>query len=577
MNTSHKPEGPWSPRNCRAPLHPSHPSNPTPRPNKQLNATLGKAIAAIAAPNHDRTYFFRVSPSESLTSCKRRGPTRSFADTVLPVISPGKHRKQVLVIFTMSSDPAYTVPLWIDGETLPTSPTPTFPVTQSTTNKTVHHAASATTQDALNAAASSKTAFASWKRTSHVIRRDLILRVAAYYEANASSLITYQMLETSCEESWAKQNVELAMRYLKEIAACISSVNGTIPQLEKPNTMGFVFKEPVGPVLCIAPWNAALILATRGVASAIAAGCTVVFKASELSPRTHFAITEAFTEAGLPKGVLNQIQTTREGAAEVTEALIAHEAIRKVEFIGSAAVGRIIGQLAAKYLKPVLLELGGKCPAIVLDDADLAEAAKLCALGAVLHHGQICFSTERIIVHEKVAEKFQQLIVEAMEDAGSHAGSAVSASIAQHATDVLQDSEATGQIFLVGGPSSSTSSSLRPSIVLNPKDARIVDEETFGPSASLYVIDSDTAAIELANRSAYGLNATIWSSNMERALKMSRELEYGQVHINSISVYTSPTASQGGVKSSGWGRQNGRWGIEEFLVDKFVSWHGKAT
>jgi acyl-CoA reductase-like NAD-dependent aldehyde dehydrogenase len=408
------------------------------------------------------------------------------------------------------------------------------------------------------------------------MRRDLILRVAASFEANASNLIMYQMLETSCEESWAKQNVDLATRYLKEIAACISSVNGVIPQLEKPNTMGFVFKEPIGPVLCIAPWNAALILATRGVASAIAAGCTVVFKASELSPRTHFAITEAFTQAGVPKGVLNQIQTNRGEAAEVTEALIAHEAIRKVEFIGSAAVGRIIGQLAAKHLKPVLLELGGKCPAIVLDDADLDEAAKLCAMGAVLHHGQICFSTERIIVHEKVADKFQQLLIKAMEDAGRHSGSAVSESIARHANDVLKDSEAAGETFLLGGPSTNPMS-LKPTIVLNPTDTRIVDEETFGPSASLYVISSDKAAIELANRSAYGLNATIWSTNMERALKMSRELEYGQVHINSISVYTSPTASQGGVKSSGWGRQNGRWGLEEFLVDKFVSWHGKAS
>jgi acyl-CoA reductase-like NAD-dependent aldehyde dehydrogenase len=477
----------------------------------------------------------------------------------------------------MSRDSSYTVPLWLDGEAPPTHEKSTFPVTQATSNKTVHYATSATAQDALYAATSSKSAFAKWKSTSHVTRRDLIMRVAAYYEANARDFITYQMLETSCEESWAKQNVDLATRYLKEIAACISSVNGVIPQLEKPNTMGFVFKEPVGPVLCIAPWNAALILATRGIASAIAAGCTVVFKASELSPRTHFAITEAFTQAGVPNGVLNQIQTSREDAPAVTEALIAHEAIRKVEFIGSAAVGRIIAQLAAKYLKPVLLELGGKCPAIVLDDADLEEAAKLCALGAVLHHGQICFSTERIIVHESVADKFQKLLVKAMEDAGSHAGSAVSASIAQHATDVLQDASTSGSAFLLGGPSSCEELSLKPTIVLNPKDTRIVDEETFGPSASVYVVDSDVAAIELANHSAYGLNATIWSSNMERALKISRELEYGQVHINSISVYTSPTASQGGMKSSGWGRQNGRWGIEEFLVDKFVSWHGKAV
>ncbi|PSN72375.1 aldehyde dehydrogenase [Corynespora cassiicola Philippines] len=476
----------------------------------------------------------------------------------------------------MLPNPRHAVPIWVDNERLIPSSSLAFPVIQSTTGSTVHFATSATASDALKAAESSKKAFKQWKSAPHVTRRDIILRVAAHYETHAESLIKDQMLETSCDEGWARQNVDLATRYLKEIAACVSSVTGVIPQLEKPGAMGFVFKEPVGPVLCIAPWNAALILATRGIASAIAAGCTVVFKASELCPKTHFAITSAFVQAGLPPGVLNQIQSRREDASEVTEALIAHEAIRKVEFIGSAAVGRIIGQIAAKHLKPVLMELGGKCPAIVLDDADLEQAASLCALGAVLHHGQICFSTERIIVHEAVAERFQGLLVDAMQHAEGHGGAAVTESIAKHAEDVLKDSEAKGDRFLVGGTSYSKPLTLRPTIVVNPKDSRIVDEETFGPSASLYVVSSDEAAIELANRSAYGLNATIWSTNMERALKMARELEYGQVHVNSISVYTSPTASQGGVKGSGFGRQNGKWGLEEFLVDKFVSWHGKA-
>ncbi|KAF2439469.1 salicylaldehyde dehydrogenase [Karstenula rhodostoma CBS 690.94] len=474
----------------------------------------------------------------------------------------------------MDSPSDYTVPLWINGEAL-REPLTTFPVIQSTTGNAVHQAASATPQEALRAVASSKAAFRTWRNTSHVTRRELLLKVATYYEKHADTLVKSQMFETSCDEAWAKQNVELACRYLREIAAVISSVNGTIPQLEKPGAMGFVFKEPVGPVLCIAPWNAALILATRGVASAIAAGCTVVFKASELSPLTHYMITRAFVEAGVPKGVLNQIQTRREDAAEVTEAIIAHEAIRKVEFIGSAAVGRVIGQVAAKYLKPVLMELGGKGPAIVLDDADLEEAAKLAAMGAVVNHGQICFSTERIIVHAAVAEKFQQLLIKAMDSAGSHAGCAVSPAIGKHANDMLRDAESAGESFLMGGPSDSDIR-LRPTIVLNPSTSRIVDEETFGPSASLYIASSDDAAINIANGSAYGLNATIWSTDMERALKMSRELEYGQVHVNSISVYTSPTASQGGVKGSGFGRQNGKWGVEEFLHDKFVSWHGKA-
>ncbi|KAF2727603.1 ALDH-like protein [Polyplosphaeria fusca] len=481
----------------------------------------------------------------------------------------------------MSSDASASfdpVPLWINGKVHPIkTDRATFPVIQAASEYPVHHAVSASSSDALDAVDSSKQAFQTWKKASHVQRRELIQKVAAFYEKNADDFVNHQMKETSCTEPWARQNVNGSIAYLKEIAACVSTLTGTIPQIEKPNTMGFVFKEPIGPVLCIAPWNAALVLATRGIASAIAAGCTVVFKASELCPRTHFTITQAFTEAGVPPGVLNQIQVRREEASEVTEALIAHEAIRKVEFIGSAAVGKIIGQLAAKYLKPVLMELGGKCPAIVLDDADLEEAAKSCALGAVLNHGQICFSTERIIVHQNAADKFQQLLVTAMEGMEHAAGSAVTKDIAEHAKDVLQDAAQTGHKFLTGGVAYHQPLSLQPTIVLEPKNCRIVDEETFGPSASLYIVPSDAAAIELANRSAYGLNATIWSRDMERSLLMAKELEYGQVHINSISVYTSPTGSQGGVKGSGFGRQNARWGLEAFLLDKFVSWHGKGS
>lgn len=353
-------------------------------------------------------------------------------------------------------------------------------------------------------------------------------------------------------------------------------MTGTIPPTEKPNTIGFVFKEPIGPILCIAPWNAALILATRAIASAIAVGCTVVFKASELCPKTHAAITQAFVASGAPPGVLNQIQCRREDAEAVTETLIAHEGIRKVEFIGSAAVGKRIMGTAAKYLKPVLMELGGKCPALVLDDADLAEAAKQCALGAVLHHGQICFSTERIIVLSSVAEAFQKHLVKAMENMSGPAGSAVSNSIAKHAEDVIRDAQDKGEKVLTGGVGNESGGlSLKPTIILNPSpSSRILDEETFGPSASLYVVSSDAEAIELANRSAYGLNATVWTRDMSRFMKMSRELEYGQVHANSISVYTSPTGSQGGVKGSGFGRQNGKWGLDEFVVEKFVSWCG---
>jgi acyl-CoA reductase-like NAD-dependent aldehyde dehydrogenase len=466
-----------------------------------------------------------------------------------------------------------TIPLWIDNKPIHTQTT--IPVTQSSTSKIIHHAFSASPAEATHAATSSLSAFKSWRSTPHTTRRSLLERVATHFNDNAAPLIAAQIAETSCTEAWAKQNVTLSISYLREIAAQISSVTGVIPPTEKPHTQGFVFKEPIGPVLCIAPWNAALVLATRGIASAIAVGCSVVFKASELCPQTHGLITRAFSECGCPDGVLNQVQCGREDAAQVTETLIAHEAIRKIEFIGSAEVGKRIMGIAARYLKPVLMELGGKCPAIVLEDAELEVAAKQCAMGAVLHHGQICFSTERIIVMEGVAERFKALLAEAMRGVEGPAGSAVSESIAKHAEDVIRDAQEKGDEVLVGGVEKDASSrvTLKPTIVIKPSpSSRILDEETFGPSASLYVVSSDEEAIALANRSAYGLNATVWTRDMARFMKMSRELEYGQVHANSISVYTSPTGSQGGVKGSGFGRQNGQWGLDEFVVEKFVTW-----
>lgn len=462
-----------------------------------------------------------------------------------------------------TSEGHQVVPLWLNGEPRVPKDARLIPVRSTLTGEVVHQAVSADHDAALAACDASWTAFQSWKRSPPSQRRDVLNRVAEAFERRTKEFVQYQMRETSCDEAWATHNVGLAVNYLREIAACVSSIMGFIPMNDKPDTMSFVFKDPVGVVLTIPPWNAAMVLATRGIASAVGAGCTVLLKASELSPLSHQTIVECFEEGGLPKGCINQVQVAREAAAEITELLIADQRIRKIEFIGSAAVGKVIGGLAAKYLKPVLMELGGKCPAIVLDDANLPKAAMLCAKGgecclikfqdpscrvilmymiqALLHHGQICFSTERIIVHKNVAEKFQQFLADAVTSHGS-AGSAVTPAIAQHAYDVLQDAQSNGSTFLVADgdfdPSSKSKTALKPTIVLNPR-GRIVDEETFGPSASLYIVENDQEAIDIANKSAYGLNATIHSQNMERALKMARELEYGQVHVNSISVYVS--------------------------------------
>lgn len=281
------------------------------------------------------------------------------------------------------------VPVWINGAAYPTDETRFIEVTSAAQAKVVHLAQGASDDAARAAADAAWTAFESWRHAKHNVRRDLLLKVANIYEARADELAKIQVDETSCSESYARFNIKLAADLLRDFAGSIvEAMTGETPPM-LADGYAMVFKQPVGPVLIIPPWNSALILSTRGVAAVIAAGCTVVLKASEACPRTHNMIVDIFEEAGLPEGCINQVQADRKDAAAVTEALISHKAIRKIEFIGSAAVGSKIGQLASKWLKPVLMELGGKGPAIVLKDANLKKAAEFCAFGAFLHHGQI--------------------------------------------------------------------------------------------------------------------------------------------------------------------------------------------
>ena len=242
-----------------------------------------------------------------------------------------KTQRRYLTMPTKSTgDGRRAVPLWLNGEPqLPRNAT-LFPVHCAMSGFIVHYAVSATIADAEAACEASWSAFQSWKLSSPSHRRNILNGVADAFERRKDELVEVQFTETSCDEAWAANNVMISINYLREIAACVSSIMGQIPMNDKPETLSLVFKEPVGVVLTIPPWNAALVLATRALASAIGAGCTCVLKASELSPLTHQTILESFEEAGLPKGCINQVQVAREDAAQVTEALIANQRVRKV-------------------------------------------------------------------------------------------------------------------------------------------------------------------------------------------------------------------------------------------------------
>jgi acyl-CoA reductase-like NAD-dependent aldehyde dehydrogenase len=274
------------------------------------------------------------------------------------------------------------------------------------------------------------------------------------------------------------------------------------------------------------------------MAAALAAGCTVVIKASEMCPWTHTFLVETLIEAGFPAGTVNLIMADRSAAAEVTEAVISHPALRFVEFIGSEAVGRAVGVIAAKHLKPIMMETGDQSPAIILDDANLPQAADLCAKGALMLHGQLCFSTERIIVQSSVKDEFCRLLVGAFEANKHLTGSAVSRAFADKSKRLVDDALDRGAKLLYGDNKLTNPSSLGPTILIDvAPDSLISKGEAFAPTVLITTVETDPQAIVEANSRHGGLLASVFTKNQERGLNMAKELEFGQVNVNHMTLY----------------------------------------
>lgn len=264
----------------------------------------------------------------------------------------------------------------------------------------------------------------------------------------------------------------------------------------------------------------------------------MVLKASELCPYTHTLIMEVFHEAGFPPGAVNLIMADRAAAAQITEAVIAHDKLRIIEFIGSASVGRCIGQMASKHLKPMVMELGDQSPAIILEDADLRRAARVIAQGTTHHHGQVCFSTERILVHSHVKKEFTALLVEELSNMESQAAYAVTRSAAERAQETINAAVKDGAKFVYGSNELTSPGSLHPSILTEvSRKSKLSREEIFAPTAVISEISSDDEAVEEANSRDAGLSAAVWTRDYERAIRIARDLEFGMVQVNGSTIF----------------------------------------
>ena len=439
-------------------------------------------------------------------------------------------------------------------------------------------AAAASLADAAAAADAARAALPAWAALGPNARRSCLLAAADAMQKRAPDFIDAMAAETGATAPWAGFNVHLAAAMLREAAALTTQVAGEVIPSDQPGCVALAVRRPAGVVLGIAPWNAPVILGVRAIATPLACGNTVVLKASEICPATHRLIGAAMQDAGLPPGVVNVITNSPADAGAVVEALIAHPAVRRINFTGSTRVGRIVARLAAEQLKPVLLELGGKAPLIVLDDADLDEAVAGAAFGAYMNSGQICMSTERIIVAEKIADAFTAKFKAKVSTlvAGDPAlgktplGSVVDQKAADSVRALITDAVSKGGRLHEAAPANGTLLSAAVIDGVTPA-MRIYAEESFGPVTTIVRVKDDAEAVRVANDTEYGLTSAVFSRDIARALKVAEQLDAGMCHINGATVHDEAQMPFGGTKNSGYGRFGGKAGIAEFTELRWIT------
>lgn len=473
------------------------------------------------------------------------------------------------------------VKMLINGELINAANGATFERCNPLSQEVATRAPAATAADANAAVTAAANAFPAWSALGPNARRAFLTQAAHELEARAEAFADAMAHETGASRLWAGFNVHLGAGMLLEAAALTTQIGGEVIPSDTPGNLAMGLRTAAGVVLGIAPWNAPVILGVRALAVPLACGNTVVLKGSELCPATHGLIAEALQAAGLPPGVVNFVTNAPADAGVVVDALISHPAVRRVNFTGSTRVGRIIAETCARHLKPAVLELGGKAPLVVLDDADLDAAVAAAAFGAFANSGQICMSTERMVVDAGIADEFvarlkAKAVSLPMGDPRDMAGgpkvlgSVVDRSTVDRCNAMIDDALAKGATLVCGGKSDSL---IMPATVLDhvTPNMQIYSEESFGPVKPVVRVSGVDAAVACANDNAYGLSAAVFGRDIARAWSVAQRIQSGICHINGPTVHDEAQMPFGGVKDSGYGRFGGKAGIEAFTELRWIT------
>jgi succinate-semialdehyde dehydrogenase/glutarate-semialdehyde dehydrogenase len=467
--------------------------------------------------------------------------------------------------------------LLVGGQWRPASKGATFAVHDPSTGNTLCEVADASPDDGLDALAAASEAQPDWAAHPPRERAEILRRAYQALIDRQDDLALLMTLEMGKPVAESRTEIAYAAEFLRWFSEEACRIEGSYKMAPAGGSRILTIRQPVGPCLLITPWNFPMAMGTRKIGPAVAAGCTMVIKPASETPLSMVALAKIFEECGLPSGVLNVLTTSSSG--EVMEPLIRDPRSRKLSFTGSTAVGRALVEQSAEQLLRVSMELGGNAPFLVFGDADLDAAVEGAMTAKMRNIGEACTAANRFLVHESVADAFSRRLADRMgsmrmgrgTEEGVQVGPLITEKARAGVAELVADAADRGGTVLVGGEVPGGPGWFYPPTVLSdvPREARVFHEEIFGPVAPVTTFVTDDEALALANGTEFGLIAYAYTSDLRRALTVAEGLESGLVGLNA-GVISNPAAPFGGVKASGFGREGGREGIEEYLEVKYV-------